>query len=97
MALSKKAVEKAWYILNEINPKANNSFICKHDETDPFKENTIIGLGKKEDGGWENVFINVKDITIGQIEKFKKRRKEIPNTYFCKENIAEGITRLGWL
>ncbi|MFI5141931.1 MAG: hypothetical protein ACHQII_06205 [Bacteroidia bacterium] len=95
MALCKQAVEKAWYVLNTINPKANNSFICPHDKHDEFKTDTIIGIDKKSDGGWENVFMNVKDITAEQLEIFEARKKEVPNSSFIKDE-GDGITCIGW-
>lgn len=95
MALSSNSVQKAWHILNAINPKANNSFIESYDEDDPLKENSIIGISPKSDGGWENVFINVKDITPVQEAIFELRKSEVFNSSF-KKNEGNGITRIGW-
>jgi hypothetical protein len=95
MALSSNSVQKAWSILNTINPKANNSFIESYDEENPLKEDAIIGISPKSDGGWENVFINVKDITPEQEAIFEQRKSEVFNSSF-KRNEENGITRLGW-
>ena len=95
MALSKDAVRKAWNILNEINPKANNSFIAEQDLKDEFREDYIIGYDKKYDDGWENVFMNVRNITPEQLAIFERRKEEVPNSSFCR-NEGNGITCLGW-
>jgi hypothetical protein len=95
MALSKESVKTAWNILHEINPKANNSWIKDHDPEDEFKEDYIIGYDKKADDGWENVFLNVRDITPEQLAIFERRKSEVPNSSFCRDE-GNGITCLGW-
>ncbi len=48
MALSESTNNlKAWRILNEINPAANNSFISQYDEDDPLLLDAIIGYDLK--------------------------------------------------
>jgi len=95
MALSESSVLKAWRILNEINPAANNSFISHYDEDEPLRLDAIIGYDRKSDGGWENVFINVRNISQEQLETFKSRAREIPNSFFIDDK-GNGITRIGW-
>lgn len=95
MALNKHNVEKAWYILNEVNPNARNSFINEYDESDPLKEDTIIGVDRKSDDGWENVFINVRNITQDQLDIFNNRKKEVSNSSFIRKK-GDGITRIGF-
>ena len=95
MALSWESVKKAWHIINEINPDANNSWIKEYDPEDDLEENKIIGVDKKQDDGWENIFVNIKDITPEQMAIFESRKKEVPNSSFIRDK-GEGITRLGW-
>lgn len=95
MGLSVESVKIAWYILNEINPKANNSFIQTYDKEDEFKEDTIIGFDKKSDDGWENIWMNVKDITPAQIKIFEAKKDDVGNSSFMRHKI-NGITRIGW-
>lgn len=98
MALSKDNVEKAWKILNNINPLAKNSFIeevVKLDDENSFKTDTILGYDPKSDGGWENIFMNVKNITPEQLEKFEQRKREVHNSSFNKDE-GNGITCIGW-
>jgi hypothetical protein len=95
MALSSESVRKAWYILHEINPNARNSFIKQYDEADPLEEDTIIGVDRKADDGWENIFLNVKGLTADQLATFNRRKKEVPNSSFIRDK-GDGITRIGW-
>lgn len=95
MALSWESVQKAWFILHEINPLASNSWIKLYDDGNPLEENLIIGVDKKSDDGWENVFINIRNITAEQMAIFERRKKEIPNSSFVR-NKGDGITRIGW-
>jgi hypothetical protein len=95
MALSSNSVKKAWHILNAVNPKANNSFVESYDEENPLKDDTIIGLGKKADGGWENIFINVTNLKPEQRAIFEERKSEVPNSSFIRYE-GYGITRIGW-
>lgn len=95
MALSWESVKKAWYILNEINPLASNSWVRLYDEENPLEENMIIGVDPKADDGWENIFINVKNITGDQLAIFERRKREVPNSSFIR-NKGDGITRIGW-
>lgn len=99
MGLSKKSVENAWYILNDINHKANNSFIQSHSEFELPIENTILGYDKKSDGSWENVFMYIKNITKEQLEIFEIRKEEISNTSFTKKLKDEysEYTCIGWI
>jgi len=89
MALSKSNVAKARNILIEVER------IQDHDEVNPYRTGCIIGFGKKTDGGWENVYINVKDITPGQLRIFESRKEEIGNSSFCDKKEGD-ITRIGW-
>ncbi|SEC66251.1 hypothetical protein SAMN04489761_3433 [Tenacibaculum sp. MAR_2009_124] len=95
MGLSKSSVIKAKKILSEII------------ETDCIKElpygkwdckdtKIILCYDKKSDGGYENVFINIKDISEDQKEYFNTRKNEIGNSSFLKEPDENNLTALGW-
>ncbi|MGZ3867364.1 MAG: hypothetical protein ACXVC2_12680 [Bacteroidia bacterium] len=101
MGLSKTSVELAWYILNEINPKANNSFIqdTQGDEAAQKREDKILGFDKKSDGGYENVFMNVRNISEQQLEIWERRKGEIGNSPFSDTKSISGdpnVRTLGW-
>lgn len=98
MALSKDSCDKAFYIFRDILLKRGlpiNSWIKKYDPEDPLLENFIIGFDRKLDEGWENVFINLKDITKEELALFDSRKKEVPNSSFVRDK-GEGITRIGF-
>lgn len=98
MALSIETTKKVWLILHEINPKANNSFIQNFTPGDDPKPDVILGCGKKYDGGWENVFMYVKDITQEQRNLFEKKRYGLGNTSFITDDDEDqGFTCLGWI
>lgn len=96
MALNAKMVQKAWEILHAVNPDADRSSIQEYQEGFPMREDAIIGIDRKSDGGWENIFMNVKHITSHQLTLFNERKGEIYNTSFIRDFISEGITRIGW-
>lgn len=96
MALSKSSVEKAWQILKAVNPDAHYSFIQQWDSEDhEWETDVILGVDRKIDGGWENVFMNIKNITPDQLALFNARKGEIHNSSFVKEE-SDGITCIGW-
>ncbi len=93
MALNNRSVEKAKEILAEVAGwKA--PFYNLYNEKNPLDTKTILVYGQTGDG-WENVFINIKNITPEQMEIFNKRKDEIHNSSF-QDELEEGITRIGW-
>lgn len=96
MALSKESVKTAWHILHAVNPNARNSFIKQWDkEYNEFETDVILGADKMSDGGWENVFMHVKNITPAQMALFNARKAEVPNSDLIQEE-PDGITCIGW-
>ena len=97
MALSKQNVAKAKQILAQIGWGEDTAPWSLYDEKDPLKPGCVIMLGPKADGGWENVFMNVRHITKDQLALFNSRKKEVSNSYFIDDETADDtITRIGW-
>jgi len=60
-------------------------------------ENTIILYGKCSDGGWENVAMNIVNITDEQRKLWEEGKNEIKgNTNFCHTE-PDHLTSLGWI
>lgn len=100
MALSREACNKAFYLFRDIisegGGRIKSSWIADYEkEEDKFITDYMIGIDRKADDGWENVFINVKDITPGQLRIWNERKREIPNSSFEKAH-PKGITRIGF-
>lgn len=109
MALSKESVKAGIKILKKIN--SARTLKLKHyvkGEDDIFSLNYIYCIGEMSDGGFENVFTNVEDITPNQMELWEKLKGEVPNSsmtdkleeddypYFWKKEKKTNITRIGW-
>lgn len=94
MALDKKAVHTAHTILLSVFPGCG-SFVQEHDDKDEFCLNRVIGYERKFDDGWENIFINVENITEDQLRMFNELKDKVPNSSFIT-NHPGGITQLGW-
>lgn len=93
MALNNRSVEKAKDILAQIAGwKA--PFYNEYQKDNPLDTSTILVAGNVGDG-WENVFLNVKDITAEQLAIFERRKSEVPNSSF-KQNLENNITCIGW-
>lgn len=93
MALNNQSVEKAKEILAEV-AGWQGPFFKQFDEKKPLDTGTIKVYGKTGDG-WENVFLNVKNITQDQLEIFERRKNEVRNSSF-KDELEDGVTRIGW-
>ncbi|QKX07775.1 hypothetical protein HN014_22510 (plasmid) [Aquimarina sp. TRL1] len=95
MGLSKRSVAKAKEILSEIietdciKELPYGKWECKDTEI-------ILCYDRKSDGGYENVFVNVKNISEDQKNHFNTRKKEIGNSSFLKDPDENNITTLGW-
>lgn len=97
MALSSTSVKKAIEILKKINPA---SIVKKYEIYDPEEDYSSVKhihcVDEKGDGGFENVFTNIKDISTKQLKLWNEVKNEIPNT--SVERILEGtnITHICW-
>lgn len=97
MALSKKDVEHAIKILKEICDYCCVAKISERTwmyEEMPPMPNIIVCLGEKEDGGFDNVYIEIKNMNADVLEKFHKRKNEIHNSPIERKD--DEITRIGW-
>lgn len=94
MALSSRNVEKAMEILMDITAM-KAPFFAEHDNENPDRTGIILVAGKVGDG-WENVFINIRNITTAQLDKFNNREKEVHNSSFINKSNDNEITCIGW-
>lgn len=109
MALNKESVERGIQILKEINGGRTLKLeYYVEREDDIFSTEYIYCIGEKYDGGFENLFTNVEDITSEHLQKWNELKNEIPNTsitkklkeddypYFWRKGEKTNITRIGW-
>ena len=97
MALHRTDVAQAKEILWNLFPDADCSFTDAQWGDEPTDPNIVYGYDRKADDGYENVFINVPDLTPEQQRAFEQRAERIPNSTFCRAVKGHpGLTRLGW-
>lgn len=94
MALSPISCEKAIIIFEGLC-YIKSQAIVQGDEKNQFLEGYVIGIDKKEDGGWESLFINLKNMSDKQLALWEKTKKSIPNSSSLHE-VKPGITRIGF-
>ena len=96
MALPKENVYKAKEILAAVagfkKPITGN-----FNKDDPYETGKILLYDRKYDGGWENVILNVHNITPAQLELFNKRKSEVRGNTSFVSKYPDGITRIGWI
>lgn len=103
MGLSISSCQKAFEILSKINPKVSKQNgelkdygMLSEDNPNIKKVNVVFGYDRKSDGSWENVFMNIRNITKKQSAMFEELKGGIHNTSFCQKP-KDGITCLGWI
>lgn len=99
MALSSRSVNDAKRILWQVFPNTAQQFLSirNGEDEEAFAENLVVGYDRKIDGGYENVFANIRDIQPDQIKQFYSLAETIHNSTFCRElKEAPGVTRIGW-
>lgn len=94
MALSFLSVDKACSILQQVFPDLLPG-IHPFDEEYPIRPGFVVGFGPKDDGGYENVFADVKNLSTDQEQLFIALKGGISNTHFIKD-MGTGITRVGF-
>ena len=94
MALNFESVCKAKQILQDIE----GSEICFDviDDENEYQTGIVLGHGRKGDGGWEHIFLNVRNVTVEQLAMFEQKKHDIPNSSFKSYIPEKGIIRLGW-
>jgi hypothetical protein len=92
MALSKSSCKKAFEIFAALTT-INNKTPLLRTEDNQYHEQKVIGIDKKQDGGWECLFINIKDVTPEQLQVWEQRKGEVHNSSSNRE-VQPGITRL---
>ncbi len=95
MALSKKTVQEACKILKAVQPNIGKLRSVQLHTPEAEQQNAILGYDRKSDGGWENIWMNVKDITLDQLYLFDRLKDNIRNTSYIKSE-KNGITEIGW-
>ena len=98
MALSRSSVATAVKVLQQIDPTAKNNvpqkLPKKHAVTDQYQQHVILGLDRKEDGGWEQVFVTIEDMTAAQRQQWEELQGSIRNTSYMDE--IGTVTQIGW-
>lgn len=92
MALNAKAIEAAHKLLLEIG--GGNGYVREYYKDEKHPHNTVMGHFP-HGGGWENIFMDVPNITDEQLQRFNEGKKAVPNTSF-QDDLGEGVTRIGW-
>lgn len=92
MALSFNSVKKATLLFSDIVTLTSFDTVARTEENQ-YDENKILGIDKKDDGGWESVFINIKKFSAEQLETWNLRKREVPNSASINE-VQPGIIRL---
>lgn len=98
MAIAKKNVKLACDILLKVFPDAlgiitlQKRSYCSNIE---FPKNFIICWDKKLDGGFENIYIEVAQVSIEQKELFESFKKKVPNTAVFRE-LDNALIHIGW-
>lgn len=98
MALNKRSVDAAISILSEMDPDCKGNYEIHNEDAhtdDPKVLHTILLHGQKSDGGFENVYMQIKDIGLWELNIFIKRKDEVHNSYFITA-VEKGLTRIGW-
>ena len=94
MALSRESYIKAKQILEDV-AEVGNSFLAGKEAT---KENEwqvgYLLLDNPHNGGYESVWTNIENATEEQIEKFNRRKEEVPNSSIL--DMKGNVTCFGW-
>lgn len=93
MALSAASVTKACSILHQIIPALNEGLHPFNKES-PIRPGLIIGLSPKEDGGYENIFTDVENLSPAQEQLFITLKGGIGHSYIIGK--GDGVTQIGW-
>lgn len=93
MALSRESYIKAKQILEDVAEE--KSFLAGKTAT---KENEwqvgYLMLDNPHNGGYESVWTNIENATPEQIEKFNRRKHEVPNSSIL--DTKGSVTCFGW-
>lgn len=111
MALNKDSVKLGISILNQINRGARVVRYERYDRSTPYVDTKkIFCIDEKSDGGYENVFTNIEDMTDEQVKLWEQLKGEVPNSSFMDkleekdyptssrwmEEKDKNITSIGW-
>lgn len=101
MALSFRNTQKAIAILHDIAEKQLSLY--PYEDEAKFKTNVILGSDRKLDGGYESICMNFENISDQVLNEFEKRRYEIGNSSYIKnqdeedfKNLKIPLTQIGW-
>lgn len=99
MALSKNSVDIAINILKAINisPLVNVQKCKVYDRNDNYASvNQIYCIDEKADLGFENVIINIENISEEQLNTWNELKGSVPNSSMTDLLEGTNITRIGW-
>lgn len=98
MAIAKNNVKLACNILLKVFPNClgvitlqKKSYYIEIE----FPKNFIICWDKKADGGFENIYIEVGQVSEEQNELFESLKKKVPNSAVVRK-LDNGLIHIGW-
>lgn len=99
MALDQDSVRLGISILEEINKNATVLRYRSYDKSISYVDTNIIYcVGEKSDGGYENVFTNIENMTNEQLQLWFKLVEKIPYKYYMAVVAEEDcISHSHWL
>jgi len=96
MALSGTSVEKAKKILAEMMDRKSIPTVV-HTKEKEFVTGKII-LQSRVGDGYENVYMNIPEMTKDILDYFYNNKNKVPNSHFInfKKYKTEGVVQIGW-
>ncbi len=95
MALSWENVKIAFALFARIGGKISHTFVQEADKENQYDTGKVLGTGRMSSSGWENIWINIKDITPAQKKIWEEDKGMVANSSFC-DKLDDGITRIGF-
>src|SRR5215213_6093429 len=109
MALSSRAVDKAYEVFNQLRqllPKleiptwpedAGKWPTIKWQDEESFKLNIVYGFDRKSDDGWENLFFYTENPSDELKVLFDELKRSVPNTSISRAVEGRpGVWKFGW-
>lgn len=93
MGLTKIAVTKATDIFQEISKELITFIVLDRKESNQYCDNRILGIDDDDDLSWVTIFINIKNVTLEQIQIWDRRKSEVDASPAMHE-VQPGMTRL---
>lgn len=106
MALSFRAVQKAYEVFNKISEKHLPDMSIPSwpadindwddDDFERACSDRVYGCDHKSDDGWENLFFWTKNPTQELKDDFEILAREVPNSRISRHDELTGMWKFGW-